>query len=142
MLDVFSRVFAPIRSDVASMPLTKTPAGVQFSATTPHLHLRPCTKAVCEKNSTSRVHGRSASLVLKRYIVRRRAHLRSMSNEKKTNRPRLVREHGSCLMPSTHMFAHHMGGQRKPTPGNTQRHHHPSSHHTTMPHTHRTPTWT
>ena len=49
------------------------------------------------------------------------------------------REHGSCLMPPTHMFAHHRGGQRQPTPGNIHR---SSSHHTTVSHTHRTPTWT
>ena len=30
----------------------------------------------------------------------------------------VCREHGSCLMPPTHMFAHHRGGQRQPTPGN------------------------
>ena len=29
-------------------------------------------------------------------------------------------------MPPTHMFAHHRGGQRQPTPGNIQRPHHPS----------------
>ena len=47
------------------------------------------------------------------------------------------REHGSCLMPSTHMFAHHRGGQRQPTPGNTQRQRlNSSSHHTTVSHTH------
>ena len=48
-------------------------------------------------------------------------------------------------MPPTHMFAHHRGGQRQPTPGNAQR---PSSptpiipSHLGVTHTHRTPTWT
>ena len=53
---------------------------------------------------------------------------------------RVAREHGSCLMPPTHMFAHHRGGQRQPTPGNARR---PSpTPITTVSHTHRTPTWT
>ena len=57
---------------------------------------------------------------------------------------RMAREHGSCLMPPTHMFAHHRGGQRQPTPGNAQRSSPSliiSSHHG-VTHTHRTPTWT
>ena len=36
---------------------------------------------------------------------------------------RFGREHGSCQMPPMRMFKNHRGGQRQPTPGNTQRHH-------------------
>ena len=46
------------------------------------------------------------------------------------------REHGSCLMPRTHMFAHHRGGQRQPTPGNDHR---PSPHHHGATHTPKFP---
>ena len=53
------------------------------------------------------------------------------------------REHGSCLMPPTHMFAHHRGVRDNPHRATPNAHHHrPSSHHHGSTHTHRTPTWT
>ena len=59
----------------------------------------------------------TASCVIVRIIPRQ-----SQKPSCRISRRLLVdREHGSCLMPPTHMFAHHRGGQRQPTPGNAQR---------------------